>query len=102
MADIKIDEARAKIWISDVKNELELVETVLKNVTTSITTIPTDDDVIFKGIRKAGETLNNAWTKVCSVFKEVGNLVNDVVTRTTSTAEELHQEVESLNQRYSR
>lgn len=102
MADIKIDEARAKVWVSDVQNELEIVERVLKNVTTSITTIPTDDDVIFQGIRKAGETLNNAWTKVCGVFKEVGRLVNDVVNRTTSTAEELHQSVETINQHYSR
>lgn len=102
MADIKIDEARAKIWISDVQNELEIVEGVLKNVTTSITSIPTDDDVIFQGIRKAGETLKTGWNKVYNVFKDVGNIINDVINRTTTTAEELHQCVENINQNYGR
>ena len=95
-ADIKIDEARARMWMDDVNNELELVQSVLNKTHTAIQTIPTDDDTIFQGIRKAGSTLATAWEKVCNCFRESRGLVGNAISHAATAAEELSAGINSL------
>ena len=50
MYDLNIDEARAKMWIDDVNNEITIVKDLLTKVSTVSTTTPQEEDDIMKGI----------------------------------------------------
>lgn len=99
MADISIEEAKAKQWILDVKNELSLVEAVLRNVSTACTTIPGEDDDIMKGIVSTGEALREFWDQMCSGFKSATNLISDVITKIGTTAGEVVSDINSVKSR---
>lgn len=95
-ADLSIDEARAQIWINDVNSELELVRGVLKKTNTAITTIPTEDDTIFQGIRKVGQTLGNVWDKVCNAFDQSKDFIGKAIQNAATAGQELAEGAQSL------
>lgn len=100
MADkIRLEEAQAKMWISDVKNEINIVDGILKNVNRAMTEVPGDDDTIYQGIRKIANTLTNVWTKMISGFNQASESIETVIKTTVSAGEELVQEGENLNKR---
>lgn len=96
MADISIDEAKAKQWILDVKNELSSVETVLKNVTTACTTVPGEDDDIMKGIVSTGETLRSFWDQMCNGFKSATDFISESITKIGTTAGAVIQDINTV------
>ena len=96
MADISIEEAKAKQWILDVKNELSSVETVLRNVTTACVTVPGEDDDIMKGIVSTGETLKNFWDQMCNGFKNATDLISKSIDKIGATAGEVVQDINTV------
>lgn len=96
MADISIEEAKAKQWILDVKNELSAVEIVLRNVSTSCTTVPGEDDDIMKGIVSTGEALRGFWDQMCSGFKNATNLISDAISKIGTTAGEVVSDINNV------
>lgn len=99
MADISIEEAKAKTWILDVKNELSAVETVLKNVSTACTTLPGEDDDIMKGIVDTGEALRSFWDQMCSGFTKATELISDAIDKIGSTAGEVVSDINNVKSR---
>ncbi len=100
MADkIRLEEAQAKMWISDVKNEIDIVDGILKNVTRAMTEVPGEDDTIYQGIRKIANTLTNVWTKMIGGFKQASESIETGIKNTVAAGEELTQEGENLNKR---
>ena len=100
MADkIKLEEAQAKMWISDVKNEISIVDGILKNVTRAMTEIPGEEDTIYQGIRKIANTVTNVWTNMINKFKQASESIETSIKNTAAAGEELVQEGENLNKR---
>lgn len=98
MADkIKLDEMRAKLWIQDVNTEIELVEGVLKKVTAAMTEVPGEDDPIYKGIKKIGNTLTEVWNNTIMTFKKSGSAIKDTIDKVSKAAQELAEEGENVN-----
>jgi hypothetical protein len=102
MADIKFEEAQAKMWIADVKNEIDIVDGILKNVTRAMTEVPGEDDVIYQGIRKIANTVTNVWTNMINGFKKAAEAVDTTIKRTVTAGNEILAEGENVNQKMSR
>ncbi len=62
--------AQAKSWKENVLAELEMVDTVLKAVSTEIQTTPAEDDTIFRGIKAGGEALQRSYEVLEKNFKQ--------------------------------
>lgn len=77
--DVSVDTAKARHWITEVNNELQQVETLLKEVAKASTTIPGEDDPIMKGIETACNKLTDFWNGMVSGFKRTGSLLNEAV-----------------------
>lgn len=99
MDEIKLDEAKAKAWISDVTNEIELVSKVLKDTSEVLTTVPTDGDTIFTGIRNAGKTLENNWDKLIKSLKDVSTAINDSIEKIIMTVRELKDQIDDIDRK---
>jgi cytochrome c556 len=89
MADISIDEAKAKMWIDDVNAELDAVETILHKVNNSLATPVGEDDSIMEGISKVGEAMESAWTEMCRQFKEAQAKLPEVVNKIVKAAQDV-------------
>lgn len=96
MADISIDEAKAKIWMEDVNAELYAVEIILKNVNTSLTTVAGQDDTIMNGIYNVGKALESAWTTMTSNFKTAQNKIKQAITEIIASAQNVIDDIDVL------
>lgn len=94
MADISIDQAKAKIWIADVNNELEAVSIILTGVSNALSTPPEDD--IMSAIEKVGRTMESAWTGLCNMFKTAQSKVEETVDKLFDTVEDVVEDAFSL------
>ena len=100
MADkIKLEEAQAKMWISDVKNEINIVDGILKSVTRAMMEVPGEDDTIYQGIGKIAKTLTNVWTNMINRFKQASESIETGIKNTAAAVTEIVQEGENLNKR---
>ena len=70
MADIKIDEAKAMAWVSDVKTEIDAVRLLLEEVRRSTENSVDSEDSILQMIRCVGEKMNDVWSNTCKAFKD--------------------------------
>lgn len=95
MADISIDEAKAKMWIDDVNAELDAVEAILHKVNNSLAT-PVGDDTIMEGISKVGEAMESAWTEMCRQFKLAQAKLPEVVNKIVKAAQDVIDDANEL------
>lgn len=96
MADISIDEAKAKVWIDDVKSEITEVEGVLKKVTTAVTTAPGEDDDIMQGIESTCQVLSDFWTRMCQGFKSAGSAMTETIERIQKSGQEVIGDINNV------
>ena len=96
MADISIDEAKAKIWMDDVRNEINAVEAILKKVNGALTTVAGDDDSIMQGIYKVGTTMESVWTSMCNGFKSAHSILEEALTKLVSSAQNVIDDADTL------
>lgn len=96
MADISIEEARAKIWLMDVERELNSVQEVLDKVSKVLTTVAGSDDTIMQGLYKVGETMESVWGSLCKNFNEAHHNVSEAVKLVISTAQDVVDDVDVL------
>ncbi len=96
MADISIEEARAKIWLMDVERELDAVQDVLDKVSKVLTTVVGSDDTIMQGLYKVGETMESVWGTLCKNFKEAHHNVSEAVKIVVGAAQDVVEDVEVL------
>lgn len=100
MADkIRLEEAQAKMWIADVKNEINIIDGILKKAARAMTEVPGDDDTIYQGIRIITNTLTNVWTRMINGFRQASESIETGIKNTAAAGEELVQEGENLNKR---
>ena len=86
--DLNIDEARARIWIGDVENEIRIVKELLVKVSTASATTPEEEDDIMKGIATTCDTMRNFWEKMCEGFTGmVAKLVESIEKMSTATSD---------------
>lgn len=99
MADISFKEVEAKMWADDVDAEVEAVEQILKNVTTALTTMTTNEtaDTIMSGIYNVGSAMESAWSVLCNTFKKVtSEYVRESIKRVVNKAVELDGALDSI------
>lgn len=98
MADLKIDEARAKIWILDVKRELVAVEHVLDDIKKLNNSVPGSDDTVFQLLEKTSNMMNETWTTTCNAFKKGWDILEEgfgVIAKAGQKIEEAVQELQT-------
>lgn len=96
MADISIDEAKAKIWMDDVNSELNAVESILRKVNGALTTVAGSDDSIMNGIYKVGVAMENAWTIMCNNFKSAQSKVAEAISKIVVSAQNVIDDADAL------
>lgn len=96
MADLKIDHARATVWVKDVQNEIYLVENTLGDVRQICETFPGEDDTIVQMIEKTGNMLDDAWTATTKGFKDAWQRLEEGMDYLAKTGEKLEQEFANL------
>ncbi len=82
MADIKIDQQKAKNWIADVKAELNSVDDVLIAVGNVCAEMPNKDDSFVQLIETTGDFIDDAWRETKNGFKsaweKIENAIDDI------------------------
>lgn len=96
MYDLNIDEARAKIWIDDVNNEITIVKDLLTKVSTVSTTTPQEEDDIMKGIASTCTTMRYFWDKMCDGFGKTINLLKDAVTNMVNATNQAVEDAKTV------
>jgi len=99
MANLSIDEAKAKAWIEDVKNELEEVRVITKNLTEVITSDPAQDDAVIKVFLGWGEKLNNCWTTMATGYRTCGEIMTGTINKIVTAVREKMAQLEELASR---
>ena len=97
--DLNIDEARAKMWIDDVNNEITLVKDLLIKVSTASTTTPQEEDDIMKGIASTCTTMRYFWDKMCDGFGKTIDLIKDAVTNMVNATNQRVEDVQSVERK---
>lgn len=91
MYDLNIDEARAKHWIDDVNNEIEIVKNLLMKVSTATDLKPEDEDSIVSGIKHTCDIMQESWKNMCKGFSDasenISNAIQKMVKATTESVE---------------
>ena len=77
MADVKIDVARAKTWITKVQQELEETEVTLAEVREKCWSDPTENDIVVCLLKETGELMDDAWKKTNRAFKQAWSALED-------------------------
>lgn len=101
MADISIEEAKAKMWIEDVNAELDAVERILNKVNESLSTVAGDDDTIMDGIVKIGNKMEEVWNEMCKKFKEVQAKLPGIVEMIKKAAQDVIDDATELKNKIS-
>ena len=96
MADINIDEAKAKIWIGDVESEIDNVEKLIKKINGAVSEAAGEDDTIMQGIYKVGTTMEETWTVMCDGLKEATVQINNALTKIFTQAQEVLEDIDTL------
>lgn len=99
MADRKIDHAKATAWMKDVKEEINSVEKVLKEVAGVCSEMPGDDDSFVQMIEKTGGFLNTAWDRTTSGFKNAWDKVDDVLKNIGDAGKKVAEKIEEFDRR---
>lgn len=95
--DLSIDEARAKIWVDDVKNEIEAVQIILQQVNTAVKMEESEkDDTIIQGLNSVGKSMDESWTKMCKTFIEAQDKVVEAIEHIGKAVGALLEVVEGL------
>ncbi len=96
MADISIDEAKAKIWTDDVNAEIEAVRGILKDVNSSLTTVAGSEDKIMQGIYKIGTTMESVWNNMCNKFEESQGKLREALAKIGQAVQQVVDDADSL------
>lgn len=79
MADRKIDQAKAKNWIADVKAELDSVDRVLVAVGNVCKDMPNEDDSFVQLIETTGTFIDDAWREAKNGFKSAWDKIESAI-----------------------
>lgn len=96
MADISIDEGKAKIWLLEVKHELDAVEALLKKVNSVNSDPAGSDDTIMNNIYTFSTTVETAWNSMCSGFKSAQDKIEEAITAIIKQATSVIDDVDTL------
>lgn len=81
MADISIDEAKAKLWVDDVNAELDAVKEILNRVEESLSTVAGDEDSIMEGIYQVGKAMERVWNEMCNRFRTAQGMLSEGISK---------------------
>jgi len=99
MANLSIDEAKAKAWINDVNSELEAVKIITDKMTEVILSDPAQDDVIIKTYLGWGEKLNSCWTTIAQGYRTSGEIMMGTINKIITAVREKMAQLEELANR---
>ena len=69
-AELSFKVERAKQWKQSVQSEIEMVNSLLKQVEEEVKEAPYEDDTIMKGLHSAGEALESSFELLNNQFME--------------------------------
>ncbi len=99
MRDLSIDEARAKVWMEDVNQEIEEVEALLKQINRAASAIPGEDDVIMQNIESTCNVLTDFWNQMCNGFKSANKSLASIIENIGKAATNVVDDINSVKSR---
>lgn len=99
MANLSIDEARAKAWIEEVNSELKMVTEITDKMTEVILSDPAKDDSIIKTFVGWGEKLNNCWSNISKGYRTCGDIMVSTINKIVTAVQEKLAQLEELANR---
>ena len=96
MADIKIDEAKAMAWVSDVKTEIDAVRLLLEEVRRSTENSVDSEDSILQMIRCVGEKMNDVWSNTCKAFKDGYDTLENGLSKFKQAGKIIHDAISNV------
>lgn len=102
MADRKIDEAKANAWLKEVKEEIQSVEKVLKEVPSVTADVPGGEDTFIKMLEATNSYMTSAWDKATEGFESAWQKVDDVLKEIGKTGKIVASEFENFDKRAKR
>lgn len=98
--NISIDQGRAKNWVFDVETEVELVETLLKDVTNNLVTpVATAGDTFMDSIKGIASKLTDVWSRLCNAYRSSTKSLQEAVEHYAKAASTVKQEAEESKSR---
>lgn len=92
--DVDFDVMKVANWKREVQNELDSVDTLLRQVADVCSEIPGENDTFMNTLYDIGTGLSNAWTSLSKGFKSVGdaldNIVEEYKNKVTAKVDELN------------
>lgn len=73
------DEVKVKYWRSQCDQEIESVESTVKEVYKILGTYPEQDDIVMKGIQKVGQKAQEEWSKLVSDLKKSNKEIDGAI-----------------------
>lgn len=96
MEYLSIDEAKARSWEKEVKNEIEQVKGILSDAIKAQLEIPGEKDSIMNNIHGFYTKLDGVWGKTCNDFSKAGELLEQAIAGVINKAQELTDEVDGM------
>ena len=93
---ISIDEAKARSWEKEVKNEIDQVKGILSEAIKAQLALPGEDDSIMQNIQGFYTKLDNVWGKTCNDFNKAQDLLEQAISGVIAKARELSNEVDEM------
>ena len=93
---MNIDEAKAKMWISDVEDEISQVKAILRDASNALIEVPGENDTIIQGLVRLGEIQQKAWDTITDKFEKAGEEVKRVIGIISNAISEAVDDVDAL------
>lgn len=92
--DVSIDEARARVWMSDVYAEIGNVNMVLGRIATAQQEMPGENDSIMAAIEKTGNAAAALWKNMNHAFEESCNFMEEAIKRYAAVGSKIKESFE--------
>lgn len=96
MSDLRmtIDEAKADMWIEEVENQINLAESILRDIARDCYQDPSEDDTILRGIKTVAENAENAWNEVIGAFNTVTKNLRSTIKSIKDAVQRAQEKIE--------
>ena len=97
MADyLSIDEAKARSWEKEVREEIEQVKGILNDAIKAQLELPGEKDSIMQGIHSFYTKVDSTWNDTCKSFVRAGELLDQALTELFKTTQRLTDEADAM------
>lgn len=100
MFNLDFDTARAEIWKREVDEALAGVSDLLMKVSEVCSEVAGEDDTLMNSIYVSGTKLQEEWTKLGNVFRDVQEHCSSIIKTVVESGERGIETIEQFRNKY--